>query len=202
MSPIRLHDLRHTWATLALQAGVHPKVVSERLGHATTSITLDLYSHVQPELDAQAAEPSRSCSLPAAEPWRIHFFRRHTDDDRHEAVPAIAFLDGLPVRARAEIVAVLEAVATAPPPAFSGGGKWETMHGDMAGFYEVHVRGADRRNHRLFCVLERDAPDLGGSSIVCIDGLSKPLREAAHPRDYRRALRLRQEFRRRRTVLR
>jgi integrase len=55
LRPIRLHDLRHTWATLALQAGVHPKVVSERLGHATTSITLDIYSHVQPELDAQAA---------------------------------------------------------------------------------------------------------------------------------------------------
>ena len=53
--PIRLHDLRHTWATLALQAGIHPKVVSERLGHATTGITLDIYSHVQPELDAHAA---------------------------------------------------------------------------------------------------------------------------------------------------
>ena len=52
---IRLHDLRHTWATLALQAGIHPKVVSERLGHATTGITLDIYSHVQPELDASAA---------------------------------------------------------------------------------------------------------------------------------------------------
>ncbi len=38
---IRLHDLRHTHATLALQAGIHPKVVSERLGHATVSITLD-----------------------------------------------------------------------------------------------------------------------------------------------------------------
>jgi integrase len=42
-------------ATLALQAGIHPKVVSERLGHATTGITLDIYSHVQPELDAHAA---------------------------------------------------------------------------------------------------------------------------------------------------
>ena len=52
---VRLHDLRHTWATLALQAGIHPKVVSERLGHATTGITLDVYSHVQPEIDAQAA---------------------------------------------------------------------------------------------------------------------------------------------------
>ena len=52
---VRLHDLRHTWATLALAAGVHPKVVSERLGHATTSITLDIYSPVQSELDAEAA---------------------------------------------------------------------------------------------------------------------------------------------------
>jgi integrase len=55
VNQIRLHDLRHTWATLALQAGIHPKVVSERLGHATTGITLDIYSHVQPELDASAA---------------------------------------------------------------------------------------------------------------------------------------------------
>jgi integrase len=53
---IRLHDLRHTYATLALRAGVHPKVVSERLGHATVGITLDLYSHVAPSLDQQAAE--------------------------------------------------------------------------------------------------------------------------------------------------
>lgn len=44
-------------------------------------------------------------------------------------------------------------------------------------------------NQRLFCVLERDAEDLGGSSIVCIDGLSKPRRTAAHARDYRRVRR-------------
>jgi integrase len=53
---IRLHDLRHTHATLALKAGVHPKVVSERLGHATVGITLDLYSHVVPSLAKGAAE--------------------------------------------------------------------------------------------------------------------------------------------------
>ena len=52
---IRLHDLRHTHATLALQAGVHPKVVSERLGHATVSITLDTYSHAIPALQEEAA---------------------------------------------------------------------------------------------------------------------------------------------------
>ncbi len=52
---IRLHDLRHTHATLALQAGVHPKVVSERLGHATVAITLDTYSHAIPAMQEEAA---------------------------------------------------------------------------------------------------------------------------------------------------
>jgi len=52
---IRLHDLRHTHATLALQAGVHPKVVSERLGHSTIAFTLDVYSHTIPHLQKEAA---------------------------------------------------------------------------------------------------------------------------------------------------
>ena len=54
--PIRLHDLRHTSATLALAAGVHPKVVQERLGHSSISITLDTYSHVVKGLQHEAAE--------------------------------------------------------------------------------------------------------------------------------------------------
>jgi integrase len=49
------HDLRHTWASLALAAGVHPKVVSDRLGHSTIAITIDTYSHAIPSLDAEAA---------------------------------------------------------------------------------------------------------------------------------------------------
>ena len=52
---IRLHDLRHTSATVAMEAGVHPKIVSERLGHSTISITLDLYSHATPSLQSEAA---------------------------------------------------------------------------------------------------------------------------------------------------
>ena len=52
---IRLHDLRHTHASLALQAGVHVKVVSERLGHSSVGITLDTYSHAIPAMDADAA---------------------------------------------------------------------------------------------------------------------------------------------------
>ena len=52
---IRLHDLRHTHATLALRAGIHPKVISERLGHATIAITLDTYSHAIPAMQEEAA---------------------------------------------------------------------------------------------------------------------------------------------------
>ena len=52
---IRLHDLRHTHATLALQAGIHPKIVSERLGHSTIALTLDIYSHAIPHLQKEAA---------------------------------------------------------------------------------------------------------------------------------------------------
>ncbi|MFL5835069.1 MAG: tyrosine-type recombinase/integrase [Solirubrobacteraceae bacterium] len=50
-----LHGLRHTWASLALQAGINPKVVSERLGHTTVSFTLDTYSHVMPGMQEDAA---------------------------------------------------------------------------------------------------------------------------------------------------
>ncbi len=53
---IRLHDCRHTHASLLLKQGVHPKIVSERLGHSSVQITLDTYSHVTPGLQAAAAK--------------------------------------------------------------------------------------------------------------------------------------------------
>ena len=54
MSNVRLHDLRHFHASTLLQANTHPKVVQERLGHSTISITLDTYSHTVPSLQEQA----------------------------------------------------------------------------------------------------------------------------------------------------
>jgi integrase len=51
---IRFHDLRHTHATAMLASGVHPKIASERLGHSSIAITLDLYSHVLPNMQADA----------------------------------------------------------------------------------------------------------------------------------------------------
>jgi integrase len=52
---IRLYDLRHTAATLALTVGVPPKVISEQLGHASAAFTLDTYSHVLPHMQDEAA---------------------------------------------------------------------------------------------------------------------------------------------------
>jgi len=55
LQDIRLHDARHTHASLMLRQGAFPKVVQERLGHATISTTLDIYSHVTPGMQEAAA---------------------------------------------------------------------------------------------------------------------------------------------------
>jgi integrase len=57
---IRLHDLRHTYATIALRAGVHPAIVSERLGHSSIAVTIDLYAHSVPGL--QRGPPASSAT--------------------------------------------------------------------------------------------------------------------------------------------
>ena len=62
---IRLHDARHTHASLMLKQGVHPKIVQERLGHSTIAITLDTYSHVSPGLQESAAKRFDEVFLPS-----------------------------------------------------------------------------------------------------------------------------------------
>ena len=52
---LTFHGLRHAHATLALSAGVNPKIVSERLGHSSISVTMDIYSHVLPGMQEEAA---------------------------------------------------------------------------------------------------------------------------------------------------
>jgi integrase len=65
---IRFHDLRHCHATLLLQQGVHPKVVQERLGHSTITMTLDTYSHVLPGMQECAAADLEKRLLPERRP--------------------------------------------------------------------------------------------------------------------------------------
>lgn len=56
MRKIRFHDLRHTCASLLLSLGIHPKIVQERLGHTSYKITMDLYSHLMPNMQSDASD--------------------------------------------------------------------------------------------------------------------------------------------------
>src|SRR5262245_57974419 len=106
--------------------------------------------------------------------WGIVFYET-TDGD----VPGRVFLDACPPKVAATFVAVLDAVRAAPPPAFSGGGKWEAMHGAMAGYYEIRLTGPGRRHYRLFCRLDNGSREelaergFDTPQIVIINGLVK-----------------------------
>ena len=120
-------------------------------------------------------------------PWRIHFFQRHARDDVDETNPGRDFLEMCPTKVRQMMLAVLTAVAEAPPPMFSGGGKWEAMHGEMKGYYEIRVDGPKRHHYRLFCVLEHDEGGklgLGGPSVVIVAGKDKAFRTVLSAKDY------------------
>jgi hypothetical protein len=129
-------------------------------------------------------------------PWRIHFFQRHPSDDPTRSVPARALLLACPDKVRATMFAVVKAVADAPPPMFSGGGMWEAMHDDMAGYFEVRVDGPKRHHYRLFCLLERDGANLGlgGPSIVLITAKDKPFKTVLAKADYADVRRLGDEY--------
>ncbi|MCK9247650.1 MAG: hypothetical protein M0P31_01540 [Solirubrobacteraceae bacterium] len=91
--------------------------------------------------------------------------------------------------------AILEAVRAAPPPAFSGGGKWEAMHGSMAGYYEIRLTGPGRRHYRLFCILENGTSDdlaargFDAPQIVVVNGMVKPNATLFTDREYARHVR-------------
>lgn len=136
-------------------------------------------------------------SVDTRTPWLIHFFKRDRRDDPNEAVPGRNFLIACPDKVRQKMLAVLKAVAAAPPPAFSGGGYWEAMHDEMTGFFEVRVDGRDRRHFRLFCLLEREGANLGlgGPSLVIVTGKDKPFRTVLSRADYAEVRALGAEFR-------
>ena len=75
----------------------------------------------------------------AASSWGVVYYAPPNPADS-----PVAFLDDCPVNVEATMTAVLDAVAAAPPPKFSGGGYWEAMHGKMTGFFEVRKQGKHR----------------------------------------------------------
>ncbi|MCI2238080.1 site-specific integrase [Kineococcus sp. TRM81007] len=84
---IRLHDLRHTHASLALAAGIDVKIVSARLGHSTSAITRDLYMHVVPELARTAADTIAAAVAYSRKPDVVPMWSRQADEGDERAPP-------------------------------------------------------------------------------------------------------------------
>ncbi len=107
-------------------------------------------------------------------------------DPVDESCPADEYLDGLSLGLQARFQAILNAVAAAPPPRFSGGGMWEAMHDDMNGYYEVRVDEGKKFHHRLFCKAVRNGAEagLGGPAIFVITGRTKRYRTTFKRREY------------------
>lgn len=120
-------------------------------------------------------------------PWDVIYYQAPDG-----TVPALEFLDGCTGAIDAQFAAVLDAVAAAPPPQFSGGGKWEAMHGAMGGWYEIRLTGPGREQFRLFCRLENGASaelarrGLRRPAIAVVTGMRKPWRTTFSERDYQR----------------
>ncbi len=120
-------------------------------------------------------------------PWAIVYYQAPDG-----TVPALEFLDGCPGTIDAQFTAVLDAVAAAPPPRFSGGGKWEAMHATMGGWYEIRLTEPGREQLRLFCLLENGNSDelarrgLPRPAIAVIPDMRKPWRTVFSERDYQR----------------
>jgi integrase len=71
LPPVRLHDLRHTHATLLLAAGIPVKVVSERLGHCTVAFTMEVYQHVLPGMQREAVQALADAKTKAARHLKV-----------------------------------------------------------------------------------------------------------------------------------
>jgi hypothetical protein len=119
------------------------------------------------------------------DPWVVRYFHRHPEDDPQEAKPGQEFLRSCPPKVRAHFFDVLIAVAKAPPHRFAGGGKWEAMHGNMTGYYEVRVTGPGRHQYRLFWLLEAEPPGPDRRpTLIVVTGMDKPFRTVFSADDY------------------
>jgi hypothetical protein len=137
--------------------------------------------------------PSQGLSSDA--PHGVEFFRRHPDDDPAASAPGFDFLIECPPKVQTTMLAVLKAVAEAPPKRFAGGGHWEAMHGSMTGWHEVRVDGSKpRRHYRLFCRLDTEALAVDRPILAVITGMSKPVRTTFSDADYAQVRELGDEY--------
>lgn len=128
-------------------------------------------------------------------PWAVVYLRVPATG----ALPGYEFLESCPPAVQADLVAIMKAVADAPPPAVSGGGKWEAMTGPMRGVYQAKTDGfasGSRMHYRVFCLLERreDVSGLPGPSLIIIAGMVKPFLTRFTERDYAEVRALADDF--------
>jgi hypothetical protein len=110
------------------------------------------------------------------------------------AFPGREALNSYPGKVRATMRAVLVAVAASPPKKFTGGGYWEAMNGDMAGWFEVRGDGPKRHHYRLFCRLDYEATNVTKPLLVVVAGLDKPFWTVLSNADYANVRRLGEEY--------
>lgn len=127
----------------------------------------------------------------------VVFFQRHHQDDPEQQIPGRDALNSWPAGIRAKARAVISAVAAAPPMRFAGGGYWEAMKGDMAGWFEIRINGPQRHHYRLYCKLDYAALGIDKPLLVIIDGRDKPFRASLSPQEYNKIQILGNEYLRR-----
>ena len=137
---------------------------------------------------------SNNVSLAQGDAHEVVFFRRHIDDDAQQAEPGRHALNSWPTSVRAKARAVLGAVAAAPPSRFSGGGYWESLSGDMNGWFEIRINGAKRHHYRLFCLLDYEAIGVTSLLLVIVDGRDKPFNTRLKRSDYQQVRELGEEY--------
>ena len=143
----------------------------------------------------QSKRPAVRTGPSPDDPHDVVYLKRHRADDPSEPEPGREALNSYPAKVRATMRAALIAVASAPPKRFAGGGYWEAMKGDMAGWFELRVDGPGRHHYRLFCLLDYDAQGVDKPLLVVIDGRDKPFRTTLAYADYAAVRRLGEEYR-------
>lgn len=129
-------------------------------------------------------------AAPKPNEWAVAFYKTKGGE-----VPAREFLVDCPDSARQMLLAIVVAVRDGPPPSFPPSKLWHVMKKDMKGFHEARDEHGDEL-HRLFCILDRNAPDYGldAPTLVLVSGGHKPSRTAMKPAVYKQALAYKDDY--------
>lgn len=122
-------------------------------------------------------------------PHSIEFYKDPSDG----SIPSLETFSTWPNKVAKKILPIVAAVAEAPPTKFAGGGKWEAMHGECTGMFEVRAK-VDGIHYRFFCVLDLEAANSDRPLLTVLDADSKPDRTVFPAGRYEDLVSLRDEY--------